>query len=147
MASSLDFNTMAQFVLCLGVSWLAYSAMCLATNIHRARAMNVPLIILPISPTNTVWIVIEPMIFRALDYLSFSLGDFSRYGRRGWHFRDKATSHKKLGNAWALVTPRETFLHICDAEAIWEIFSRREDFARPTQFYSKLRPTSAMKDC
>ncbi|KAI9878026.1 MAG: hypothetical protein M1830_002146 [Pleopsidium flavum] len=127
-----------QLLLGLAVAWSAYSAIALATNVRRARAMDVPLIVVPISPMNILWIVIEPLVFRILDSLPFTLGSFSRYARRGWHFHDKAASHVELGDAWALVTPREIFLHICDPEAINDIFARRQDFVRPVQLYKML---------
>lgn len=121
----------------LAMAWLVYSGMTLARNFRRAQAMGVPLIKVPISPMNVLWIVIEPLVFRILDILPFSLGSFGHYARRGWHFHDKAASHVKLGDAFALVTPRETFLHICDPDAINDIFSRRQDFVRPVQLYSQ----------
>ena len=121
--------------LLLGGAWLLYSGLTLIKSVRRARSMKVPLVVVPISPMNILWIVIEPLVSRVLDSLPFNFGNFNRYGRRGWHFHDKAASHVELGDAWALVTPRETFLHICNPEAINEIFARRHDFIRPTQFY------------
>ena len=127
----------SQFLLLFTLSWLVYSGVSLAINIRRARAMNVPWVMVPISPMNIPWIVAEPLVFRILDTLPFRLGNFSRYGRRGWHFQEKAASHVELGDAWTLVTPRETFLHICNPDAINDIFARRLDFVRPVQLYSK----------
>lgn len=119
----------------LGAAWLCYSGLALINNVRRARSMNVPLVVVPISPMNILWIVFEPLVFKFLDSLRFQFGSFSRYGRRGWHFHDKAATHVEMGDAWALVTPRETFLHICNPEAINEIFARRQDFIRPAQLY------------
>lgn len=79
---------------------------------------------------NILWIVIEPLVFPILDSLPFDVGSFGHYGRRGWHFHDKAASHVALGDVFALVTPRETFLHIYDPDAMNDIFSRRQDFVR-----------------
>ena len=80
-------------LLSLGIAWVAYTFLTLAVNVHRARAMKVPLIVVPVSPMNTLWIVVEPLVFRILDRLPFRLGSFGRYGRRGWHFHNKAASH------------------------------------------------------
>lgn len=128
----------AQILVGLAVAWLVYSTIALANNVRRARKMGVPLIVVPVSPMNILWIVAEPLVFRILDSLPFRLGSFSRYGRRGWHFSDKAASHIELGDAWALVTPRETFLQICNPDAINEVFARRQDFQRPVQLYRKV---------
>lgn len=127
----------AQLFVGLAVAWVLYSSIALAKNFRRAQSMGVPLITVPVSPMNVLWIVIEPLVFRILDSLPFSFGSFGRYGRRGWHFLDKAASHLEFGDAFALVTPRETFLHICDPDAINDIFARRQDFVRPVQLYSK----------
>lgn len=126
-----------QLLLGLAMAWLLYSSMSLAKNLRRAQAMGVPLIKVPVSPMNVLWIVFEPLVFRIVDRLPFGIGSFGRYGRRGWHFLDKAASHLELGDAFALVTPRETFLHICDPDAINDVFSRRQDFVRPVRLYSK----------
>lgn len=96
-------------LLIFGAMWIAYSAVSLGINIHSARAINVPWVMVPISPMNIPWVVAEPMVFRVLGILPFRLGSFSRYGRRGFHFYDKAASHVEMGDAWTLVTPRETF--------------------------------------
>ena len=72
------------------------------------RAMDMPLVLIPVNPIHLFWIVFEPLVFRIMDGLPFRLGSFSRYGRRGWHFHDKAASHVDLGDVFALVTPRET---------------------------------------
>ena len=92
----------------LGIAWAAYSALTLALNVQRARAMDVPLVVIHVSPMNMFLIVFEPLVFRILDGLRFRLGSFSRYGRRCWHFHDKTASHVELGDVFALVTPRET---------------------------------------
>ena len=107
------------------------------TNVRRARAMQIPLIRVPIDPMNVLWLTVEPLLFRVLDLLPFSYGSFGRYSRRGWHFRDKDRSHIELGPVWALVTPREIYLHVSDRHAINEVFARRADFRRPQQLYSK----------
>lgn len=126
-----DFNMILQLLLGLAVAWLLYSRMALAKNLRRAQAIDFPLLTVPVSPMNVFWIEIEPLVFRIIDSLPFSLGTFGRYGRRGWHFLDKAASHLELGDSFALVTRRETFLHICDPDAINDVFARRQDFVRP----------------
>lgn len=132
-----DFNMILQLLLGLALAWWLYSDISLARNFDRAQAIGVPLIKVPVSPMNFPWILMKPLVFRILDPLPFELGSFGRYGRRGWHFQDKVASHLELGDAFALVKPREIFLHICNPEAINEIFFRRQDFVRPVRLYSK----------
>lgn len=126
-----------EIAVALLIAWISYSAVYLFINVQRARQMKVPIVIVPVSPMNVLWLAMEPLFFGMIDRLPFDLGTFKRYGRRGWHFRDKARSHVELGDVFALVTPRETFLHVAESGAIVDIFSRRMDFLRPVQLYSE----------
>ena len=116
--------------------WLTYWLLPYLRNVRRAKALGIPAISVPVSPMNVLWIVIEPLMFQALDSLPFGLGSF-KYARRGWYFADKARSHEKLGDAFVLATPRETFLHVCSPDTINEIYDRRQDFVRPIEHYSE----------
>ncbi len=106
-------------------------------NVRRARTMRIPLVRIPIDPMNVLWLILEPPLFRMLDRLPFSYGNFGYYSRRGWHFRDKAESHLNYGSAWAIVTPREIYLYVADPNAINDVFARRADFMRPLHLYSE----------
>lgn len=75
---------------------------------------------------NVFQIVVEPLVFNILDGLPFQFVNF-----RSWDFHDKAASNVEVGDAWALITPRETCLHVCNPEAINEGFTLRQDFIRP----------------
>ena len=121
----------------LATAWFAYSMLCLRANVRRARTMHVPLILVPVSPMNALWIAAEPLVYLVLDRLPVRFR-WAKYARRGWHFVDKAATHQALGEAFAVVTPRETFLHVCEPGAIAEVFARRQDFVRPVQLYRGL---------
>ncbi|KAL4940854.1 cytochrome P450 [Aspergillus oleicola] len=79
-----------------------------------------------------------PLIFFVLDRPPFEFGRVNHYGRRTWRFMDKAQSHLRMGDAWAVVTPSEVFVYICDAEATTDILARRSDFVRPLELYTLL---------
>ena len=129
---------MISYVATLGaiLLWLTWWLLPYSRNVRRAKALGIPVISVPVSPMNVLWIVVEPLLFRILDSLPFDLGSFE-YARRGWHFADKARSHEKLGEAFVVTTPRETFLHVCHPDTINEVFDRRQDFIRPVELYSE----------
>ncbi|RAK81871.1 cytochrome P450 [Aspergillus fijiensis CBS 313.89] len=120
------------------LAWTLYSLGGLVQNIGRARRLGIPYHVLPASPVNPLWVVLEPVIFFILDRLPFQLGRVSYYGRRSWQFADRAQSHLRMGDAWALATPSEVFVYVCDPEAITQIISRRVDFIRPVELYKLL---------
>lgn len=128
------------YLLGLAIAWITYCALSLLHNLQSARTMGVPLIILPISPTNHLWIILGPLICSILESLSIGFGGFTRYARHGWHFSEKAQHHIEMGNAWAMVTPKEIFLQICDPVTVNDIFARPQDFVRPIHLLSKLSP-------
>lgn len=109
----------------------------LQINYRRASSMGVPLIRLPVDSLNVPFTVLEPHLFRLLDFLPFQLPSFLYYLRRGWHFGDKADTHLTHGPIWAHVTPRDIHLHVSDSEAIHSIFFRRGEFIRPSKMYSE----------
>lgn len=127
-----------QILLGLGVAYLAWSLVAMEFNYRRASSMGIPLVRLPIDPLNIPWLILEPPLWRLLDRLPFSWGNFRRYSRRGWHFHDKAESHLHYGPIWALVTPRDIYVYVADPDAIHDIFLRRGDFLRPSKMYSML---------
>ena len=55
-------------------AWVVYCAISLCVNIRRARTMGVPMVIMPLSPTNHLYIILEPLICRVTESLPFSLG-------------------------------------------------------------------------
>ena len=126
-----------QLLLGLGVAYLTWSLVAMEINYRRASSMGIPLVRMPVDPLNTAWAILEPPLWRLLDRLPFDWGTFGRYSRRGWYFYDKAESHLRYGPAWALVTPCDIFIQIADPDAIHDIFTRRQDFLRPSKMYSK----------
>jgi hypothetical protein len=126
---------LSYFLLCMPLAWLGYSLLCLWINIQQARRIGLPIRILPVSPMNLLWVISEPLVFGIIDKLPFSLGSLSRYGRRAWHFQEKAESHVEMGDTFSIVSPGEIFIYVSDPGAITSIFSRRADFARPLEMY------------
>ncbi|KAE8383847.1 cytochrome P450 [Aspergillus bertholletiae] len=120
------------------LGWTLYSVVSLVNNVRRVQKIGIPYHVIPASPVNPLWILLEPLIFFLLDFLPFQFGRINHYGRRTWQFADKAQSHMRLGDAWAIATPSEVFVYICDADAITDIIARRADFVRPIELYTLL---------
>ncbi|KAI9675452.1 MAG: hypothetical protein M1822_008930 [Bathelium mastoideum] len=125
-------------LLCLGVAWLTWSMASMEFHHRRARAIGIPLVRLPVDPTNVLWLIFEAYIWRILNLLPFSLGSFALYSRRGWHFYDKAESHLRYGPVWALVSPGGIYVYVAEPDTVHDIFTRRQDFLRPSKLYKLL---------
>jgi hypothetical protein len=125
----------------LVLTYVIWSLVDLEINVYRASSMRIPLVRLPIDQNNVVWIIVEPYVWAVVDSLPIqwsSWPSFVRYARRGWHFRDKAQGHLRMGPLYAIVTPMSITVQVGDAEAAHQVFSRRLQFIRPTEQYSTL---------
>ncbi|KAF4629650.1 hypothetical protein G7Y89_g8493 [Cudoniella acicularis] len=121
-------------------AYLLWSVIALEINYRRASRMGIPLLRIPIDPSNIPRAIIEPHLWRFLDhYLPFlNFGTFGKYSRRGWQFLDKAELHLRYGPIWGFVTPKDVFVYVSDPEAVHEIFLRMGDFLRPVELYKLL---------
>lgn len=129
-----------QIVLGLTLAHLSWSLVCLEINVRKARALNVPIVRLPVDPVNFLWIFLQGHVWSFLDRLPIqwsSYPDFIRFTYRGWHFREKSRPAVRFGPVWALVTPVTFYLQFTDPDAINELFLRRSEFVRPVKNYSK----------
>ncbi|KAK2609107.1 hypothetical protein QQS21_002334 [Conoideocrella luteorostrata] len=130
-----------QMLLAIVATYSVWNAICLEINAGKARKMGVPIIRIPIGGNNALWIILQPLVWRFLRLFPFpwsSYPDWLRMSRRDWHFVEKSQPHIRLGPVWALVSPESVNLFIADAEAVHEVYSRRDDFVRPAKNYKLL---------
>ena len=128
---------MIEYLISLVGLYIGWSLISLELNHRRAKSIDIPLIRIPIDPLNLPFQILEPHMFKLLDLFFSTLPDSIGFMRRGWFNIEKADPHLRYGPIFALVTPRSVHLHVCDAEAIHDMFSRRQDFRRPSEYYSE----------
>lgn len=120
-------------LLVLPISYIVWSLFSLASNYATAQKVGVQLIVLPISPLNPIWMLVDKFFIPILKLLPFGSGNFTRYQRLGWEFEDRSKTHEELGDAYMAVTPGKNWLYICDHEAISDLLLRRNEFKRPLE--------------
>ena len=121
----------------LPAAWIFYGWYCLLLNYLQARKIGVPLVILPISHENPLWMIVDKTFIPLFKSLPFGSGAFTRYNWRGWEFEDKNKSHLELGDVFIAVTPGKNWLYLCNAEALLDVFHRRADFSRPLELLGR----------
>ncbi|KAF1925641.1 cytochrome P450 [Didymella exigua CBS 183.55] len=130
---------MWQYVFAAVVLYAGWSCVTLQINHKRASSMGIPLVRVPVDGLNVPWQVLGALMFKILDGLtSHTLPTFIHYTRRGWFWKDKAASHLRYGPVWATVTPKSTWVQLGDPDAVYELFSRKQDFIRPHENYKPL---------
>lgn len=117
--------------------WVLYCAYCLALNYQVARKVGVPLIVIPISPENVLWIIVGKYLIPLFKCVPFGNGSFTRFNRHGWQTSDNGKAHLDFGDAFITVTPGKNWLYVCNAEALTDIFRRGSDFPRTLEIVGR----------
>jgi hypothetical protein len=104
----------------------------LVPNYLRARKVGLPVVIVPISPENAVWMLIGRYLTPFLQYVPFGNGHFIRFCHIGWEFDEKARAHLELGDAFMLATPGKNWIYLTNPESAHDIIrhERSGEFAR-----------------
>jgi cytochrome P450 len=116
------------------------TAWSLFRNYVVARKVGLPIVIVPISPENPLWMLLARYILPVLQYVPFGNGHFSRFCHIGWEFDEKARAHVELGDAFMFATPGKNWIYLCDADATHDIIKRERsgEFARPVELLAML---------
>ncbi|KAF1956845.1 cytochrome P450 [Byssothecium circinans] len=111
-------------------------------NYLTALKVGLPIIIVPISPDNPLWMLISRPVLRLLKHLPFGGGyyTYTRFCYAGWQFDDRYRIHKELGDAVLFVTPGLNWIYLCNADAIHEVVRRERQgvFSRPVEMLAML---------
>jgi hypothetical protein len=116
------------------LAYTLYNAYCLIRNYTIARKIGISIIVLPASPDNPLWMLSSDFIL-GITRLIFGENDITTYGRLGWEYHDKSAVYQQRGDAIVLVTPGLNWIYLCNAEAVNDIFPRRNNFDRPTEMF------------
>lgn len=119
-------------ILLLILSFTLYNGFCLLQNYLAARKIGVPVRIILFDHVNPFWLVCDRPVVSLVRCLPFGLGNnsFTRYNYRGWEVPDRYYSHHEMGDAYILVSPRNTWLYVADPEAVMGVFRRSKEFPR-----------------
>lgn len=110
-------------------------------NYSKARAIGLPILVVPVSYSNPLWLVIGRHVAPWFKYLPFGLGNtVSRIGFSGWEWSQKHNIFQEYGPGFVIVTPVQNWLYTCDGETLYGIFygERQGSIERPTELWAML---------
>ena len=112
----------------------------LARNYYEARKVGLPIIIVPISPENPIWMILARHVLPILQYFPFGNGYFTRFCHIGWEYDEKTRAHLELGDAFMFATPGKNWIYLCNADTAHDMMRRERqgDFARPGELMAFL---------
>ncbi|KAK6839259.1 hypothetical protein PG987_005125 [Apiospora arundinis] len=103
----------------------------LIKNYRLAKTIGAPIRIIPISPLNPFWVLLDRKVLSLIRLLPFSDNSFTRYNWRGWEVHDRYNSHHEMGDIWVLVTPFRNWIYINDPDTLMSVYRRGAEFPRP----------------
>ncbi len=112
----------------------------LARNYREARKLGLPIIIVPISPENPIWMLLARHIVPFLQWVPFGNGYFTRFCHIGWEYDEKTRAHIELGDAFMFSTPGKNWIYLCNADTAHDVIRRERQgvFARPPELLAPM---------
>ena len=110
------FLTFTPFLL-IGVRILKW-----VRNYFRARSYGLPIIFLPVSFNEPLWMLFRPL-FAWVQYLPLGLGNWYLYTTMGWPTEDGNRTSLRLGENFVLCSPVDNVVVTCEpavASSVWE---------------------------
>ena len=119
---------------------IATSAWSLIRNYAIARKIGLPIIVVPFSHENPIWMLTARHVMPLVKYIPVGNGHFTRFGYTGFQFHDKYHMHQELGDGVVIVTPGKNWIYVCNADAIHDVIRRERqgEFARPVELLAML---------
>lgn len=113
----------------------------LLKNYSKARTIGLPILLVPVSYSNPLWLVIGRHVAPWFKHLPFGIGStVSRIGYSGWEWAQKHNIFQDYGPGFVIVTPVQNWLYTCDCETLYGIFygERQGSIERPTELWAML---------
>lgn len=75
-----------------------HNGFCLLRNYRTACKIGIPVRVIPISPLNPIWMLLDKRVLAFVRRLLFGLSNssFVRYNWRGWEVADRCKSHQEM---------------------------------------------------
>ncbi|KAF2095350.1 putative cytochrome P450 [Rhizodiscina lignyota] len=102
----------------------------LARNYNAARKLNLPMIILPVSFEDPLWLLLRPL-FSWVERLPFGLGSWYLYTDMGWPMVDGDRTPSRLGENFILVAPTRNQIMITYPPAIERVYRDNKGWIIP----------------
>ena len=119
---------------------ILYKTVNLLLYIGQAKRTGLPYVLTWTLETETVGYILTPILrWKYRDYLLQGKGwpHWCRLMIKDWSFEDKRRAHDEFGDVFLAVSPEGIICYVCDATMGWDVMSRRNEFTKPRDKYSK----------
>jgi cytochrome P450 len=105
----------------------------LLVNYLQARKLGVPIIVIPFSWQDALWVLLLPLLRRFRNV--YGLRNMLQFSHHTWPQDQRYGPHKRLGNVFAVVSPGRWDIHINDPAATVEVLSQWRTWLKPDDVY------------
>ncbi|KAK2021244.1 cytochrome P450 [Colletotrichum zoysiae] len=126
------------------LSYFFHSVLCLVRNIRIAKQTGIPVVWSPVSSFNPLWIIICKRAVPFFQRLPFGFGNWTKYSTLDWTWVDRTTGgsestvHKRYGDTFVNVTPRDVEIHTCDHHVSDQILRKYTNDFPKISHYAKV---------
>ncbi|KAF2627362.1 putative cytochrome P450 [Macroventuria anomochaeta] len=106
-------------------------------NYLQARSYGLPIILLPVSFNEPLWMVFRPL-FAWVEYLPFGLGNWYLYTTMGWPTEDGSRSLRRYGENLVLCSPVDNIIATCEPAVVQKVWTETRDIWRMPESQSQL---------
>ena len=107
------------------------------SNYLEARSYGLPIILLPVSFNEPLWMVFRPL-FAWVEYLPFGLGNWYLYTTMGWPTEDGTRSVELYGESFVLCSPVDNIISTCEPAGLKRVWTEPRDIWRMPESQSQL---------
>ncbi|KAF2122013.1 cytochrome P450 [Lophiotrema nucula] len=124
------FATLVLSLAALPATFLVWSALSFRSNLIKARAIGLPVLVRYVTPSNLLWMAWGSKLVRLARRLGIATENFDRFYLFGWEGNERYKVYAQLGDAFTLVTPGGNWIYVADPDAVWEALKRPREFGR-----------------
>ncbi|KAK7182337.1 cytochrome P450 [Paraphaeosphaeria sporulosa] len=114
----------------LPATLIIWSLITLNTNLNKARAIGLPILVRYVTPTNPLWMVFGSNLVRLARRFGLATEHFDRFYLFGWDANERYRVHADFGDTFTLVSPGGNWIYISDPKTAWDVLRRPRDFGR-----------------
>ncbi|KAF2997054.1 hypothetical protein E8E13_001511 [Curvularia kusanoi] len=106
-------------------------------NYIRARAYGLPIVLLPVSFNEPLWMLFRPL-FAWVEHLPLGLGNWYLYTTMGWPTEDGSRSLNLYGENFVLCSPVDNVVVTCEPAVVESVWTETRDLWRMPESQSQL---------
>ena len=126
-------GTTLSIVLIPVLAFVAARTYALIINYLQARKLGIPIVVIPVSWQDALWIIVHPYTRRFRNVPK--LHNIIKFGPHSWAQDERYLPHQEYGDVFAIVSPKTTEIIVNDPTVAVEVQSHYRKWLKPGPLY------------